>query len=84
MQKMHTYPGGKNAWKGLIAAEYVGVTVETPPFQMGVTNRSTEFLQIAPTGKVIFPISTFVAQHIWSVPRYGVMIALEKLYFRVH
>lgn len=61
MQKMHTYPGGKNAWKGLIAAEYVGVTVETPPFQMGVTNRSTEFLQIAPTGKVIFPISTFVA-----------------------
>ncbi|XP_042446128.1 elongation factor 1-gamma-like [Zingiber officinale] len=43
----------KNAFKTLIAAEYTGVQVELAKnFEMGVTNKSPEFLKMNPIGKV--------------------------------
>lgn len=50
--KLYTYPNNKNAWKALIAAEYVGAKIEVPAFEMGKTNKSPEFLKLNPNGKV--------------------------------
>jgi Glutathione S-transferase, N-terminal domain len=51
--KLYTYPGNKNAFKALIAAQYVGVDIDVPSdFQMGVTNKTPEFLKLNPNGKV--------------------------------
>ena len=45
--------GGVNAYKALITAQYAGVDVQVAKdFQMGVTNRTPEFLKLNPTGKV--------------------------------
>ncbi|XP_076915826.1 elongation factor 1-gamma 2-like isoform X2 [Bidens hawaiensis] len=50
---MHVGKPNKNALKILIAAEYVGVEVKCPEnFQMGVSNKTTEFLNMNPLGKV--------------------------------
>ncbi|WP_285164290.1 glutathione S-transferase N-terminal domain-containing protein, partial [Mycobacterium tuberculosis] len=50
---LHTFDKNKNAWKALIAAEYSGVKVEvTKDFQMGVSNKTPEFLKMNPLGKV--------------------------------
>ena len=50
---MWTMPNNKNANKGLITAQYVGVKVEVPAnFEMGKTNKSPEFLKKNPNGKV--------------------------------
>lgn len=49
--KLYTYPGNKNAYKALIAAQYVGVRIEVPPFSMGETNKTPEFLKLNPNGK---------------------------------
>ena len=50
--KLYTYPNNKNAWKALIAAEYVGAKIEVPAFEMGKTNKSPDFLKLNPNGKV--------------------------------
>ena len=50
-QKLHTYSGSKNAAKALIAAEYNGVKITCPPFEMGVTNKTPAFLKLNPLGK---------------------------------
>ncbi len=51
--KLHTYPQNKNAFKALIAAEYVGVKIEVPAgFEMGVTNKTDKFSALNPIGKV--------------------------------
>ena len=50
-QKLHTYSGSKNAAKALIAAEYTGVKITCPPFEMGVTNKTPAFLKLNPLGK---------------------------------
>ncbi|KAL6006323.1 hypothetical protein ACLOJK_040370 [Asimina triloba] len=43
----------KNALKALIAAEYAGVNVElTKNFEMGVSNKTPEYLKLNPIGKV--------------------------------
>ncbi|CAA0809854.1 Probable elongation factor 1-gamma 1 [Striga hermonthica] len=43
----------KNAFKALIAAEYSGVKVElAKDFQMGVTNKTPEFIKMNPIGKI--------------------------------
>jgi elongation factor 1-gamma len=43
----------KNAYKALIAAEYSGVDVKLAEnFEMGVTNKTPEFLKMNPIGKV--------------------------------
>ncbi|AES63152.1 putative translation elongation factor EF1B, gamma chain, S-crystallin [Medicago truncatula] len=45
--------GNKNVYKTLIAAEYVGVQVQlTPDFQMGVSNKTPQFINMNPIGKV--------------------------------
>jgi elongation factor 1-gamma len=50
---IHSQKVNKNSYKSLIAAEYVGVKVEmVSDFQMGVTNKSPEFLKMNPIGKV--------------------------------
>ncbi|CAA7022778.1 unnamed protein product [Microthlaspi erraticum] len=50
---MHTYKGNKSADKALIVAEYVGVKITVPSdFEMGVTNKTPEFLKMNPMGKV--------------------------------
>jgi len=50
--KLYTYPASKNAAKALIAAEYNGVKITQPPFEMGVTNKTPAFLKLNPLGKV--------------------------------
>ena len=50
--KLVTYPNNKNAWKALIAAEYVGTKIEVAECQMGKDNKSAEFLELNPNGKV--------------------------------
>ncbi|KAK9834888.1 hypothetical protein WJX81_006700 [Elliptochloris bilobata] len=50
--KLYTYPGNKNAFKALIAAQYVGTKIEVPSFSMGVDNKKPEFLKLNPNGKV--------------------------------
>ncbi|KAL6176638.1 hypothetical protein ACLB2K_053271 [Fragaria x ananassa] len=50
---MHAASNNKNGYKALIAAEYSGVKVElVKDFQMGVSNKTPEFLKINPIGKV--------------------------------
>ncbi|XP_043703211.1 elongation factor 1-gamma 2-like [Telopea speciosissima] len=50
---LHAGNNNKNAFKALIAAEYSGVQVElTKNFEMGVSNKSPEFLKMNPLGKV--------------------------------
>ncbi|XP_076886898.1 elongation factor 1-gamma-like [Bidens hawaiensis] len=50
---MHVGKPNKNALKVLIAAEYVGVEVKCPEnFEMGVSNKTPEFLNMNPLGKV--------------------------------
>ncbi|XP_058771858.1 elongation factor 1-gamma-like [Vicia villosa] len=50
---LHAASASKNVFKTLIAAEYVGVKVELAPgFQMGVSNKTPEFLKLNPIGKV--------------------------------
>lgn len=50
---IHAGNGNNNAWKTLIAAEYCGVKVElVKDFQMGVSNKTPEFLKMNPMGKI--------------------------------
>lgn len=50
---LHANTKNKNAFKALIAAEYSGVKVElVGDFEMGVSNKTPEFLQMNPIGKV--------------------------------
>ena len=49
---LFTYPNNKNAWKALIAAEYVGAEIKVAGCQMGKDNKSADFLKLNPNGKV--------------------------------
>ncbi|XP_020573932.1 elongation factor 1-gamma 2-like [Phalaenopsis equestris] len=50
---LHSGLKNKNSFKTLIAAEYSGIEVElVKNFQMGVSNKSPEFLKMNPLGKV--------------------------------
>ncbi|KAL7602477.1 elongation factor 1-gamma [Lactuca sativa] len=50
---MHAGANNKNVYKSLIAAEYVGVEIKMDEnFQMGVSNKTPEFLKMNPIGKV--------------------------------
>ncbi|KAJ8769858.1 hypothetical protein K2173_008940 [Erythroxylum novogranatense] len=50
---LHAGNTNKNAFKALIAAEYSGVQVElVKNFEMGVSNKTPEFLKMNPIGKV--------------------------------
>ena len=53
MQVLQAGRTNKNAFKALIAAEYTGVKVELfKEFEVGVSNRTTEFLKMNPIGNV--------------------------------
>ena len=47
-----TAKGNKNVLKGELAAKYAGVQLSRPPFEMGKTNKTPEFLAKNPNGKV--------------------------------
>jgi elongation factor 1-gamma len=50
---LHATKTNKNAYKTLIAAEYSGVNVKlVENFEMGVSNKTPEFLKMNPVGKV--------------------------------
>lgn len=49
---LYTYPGNPRAFKALIAAELNGLTIDVPEFTFGVTNRTEDFLNKFPMGKV--------------------------------
>ncbi|KAL7002033.1 hypothetical protein U1Q18_003183 [Sarracenia purpurea var. burkii] len=50
---LHAGKTNKNAYKVLIAAEYSGIQVELAQnFEMGVSNKTPEFLKMNPLGKV--------------------------------
>lgn len=50
---LHAGSGNKNAFKALIVAEYSGVNVDlVKDFQMGVSNKTPQFLMMNPIGKV--------------------------------
>lgn len=49
--KLYAPSANKNAAKALIAAEYNGVKLDQPPFEMGVTNKTPAFLKLNPLVK---------------------------------
>jgi elongation factor 1-gamma len=50
---LYSFGNNKNAYKALIAAEYSGIKVDMAPnFEMGVSNKTPEFLKMNPIGKV--------------------------------
>ncbi|KAM0977463.1 hypothetical protein ACFX13_020567 [Malus domestica] len=50
---LHAGKTNKNGYKALITAEYTGVKVELAPnFDMGVSNKTPEYLKLNPIGKV--------------------------------
>jgi glutathione S-transferase len=52
MEGFKLYGFGARAHKVLAAANWAGVPIETLPFNMGVTNKTPEYLATCPTGKV--------------------------------
>lgn len=52
-ETLHAWSTNKNGFKTLIAAEYNGVEVKlVQDFEMGVSNKTPEFLKMNPIGKV--------------------------------
>ena len=49
---LHTFPTNFRAIKALVAAQYAGVDVNVPAFEMGKDNTTAEFLAKSPCGKV--------------------------------
>jgi len=49
---LYTYPQNVRAFKSLIAAEYAGVKVDVPEFEMGKTNETAEYAAMFPLGRV--------------------------------
>jgi len=49
---LYTYPGNFRAFKILIAAEFNGISIDVPPFEMMKDNKTPEFLAMSPLGKV--------------------------------
>ena len=49
---LYTYPGNFRAFKILIAAEYNGVAIDVPAFEMMKDNQTPEFRAMSPMGKV--------------------------------
>ena len=50
--KLYTYPNNKNSNKALIAAKFVNVQIEVPPFNFHQDNKTPHFLALNPAGKV--------------------------------
>jgi glutathione S-transferase len=52
VQKIYSSLPNANAFKALIAAEYVGEKIEQVNVQLGTENKTPEFLKLNPAGKV--------------------------------
>lgn len=52
MAPMKYYGLGPRGAKALITANFAGVSIESVPVEMGVTNKTPEYLAMCPTGKV--------------------------------
>lgn len=52
MASLKYYGLGPRGAKALIAANFAGVSLESVPVEMGVTNKTPEYLAMCPTGKV--------------------------------
>lgn len=50
--KLYGEKENPSTWKILIAAKYNDVKIETPAFNVGVDNKSQEFLEKSPAGKI--------------------------------
>ena len=50
--QLYTYAGNPHALQSLIIAQYNGVRIGMPAFDMGKDNKSAEFLAKSPLGKV--------------------------------
>ncbi|WVZ12131.1 hypothetical protein V8G54_016661 [Vigna mungo] len=78
---LHGGKTNKNSFKTLIAAEYVGVQVELAPnFEMGVSNKTPQFLQMNPIGKV--PVLETPDGPVFesnSIARYGCFAVVARL-----
>lgn len=60
---MHAIKTHKSAFKTLIAAEYSGIDVKfADDFEMGVSNKTPEFLKMNPIGKVHAYIMTLMKE----------------------
>ena len=60
-QILYTFNGDVRGYKARIAAQYSGIPLivaESETFQMGVTNRSEDYLRKFPTGKVTAELPT--------------------------
>lgn len=84
--KIYTYPNNPRVWKAQIAGKYVGVEIETPAFEMGKDNKSTEFLAKFPAGKVrykskIYAISqqTLILSHRFQPWRLTMALSLRAM-----
>ena len=81
-QVLHSGLPNKNAFKALIAAEYSCVKVDVvKDFQMGVTNKSSEFLKMNPIGKV-----TSISRSVFAIETcffYGVMPVFRCRFWRL-
>eukprot|EP00310_Coccolithus_braarudii_P012458 CAMPEP_0183351500 /NCGR_PEP_ID=MMETSP0164_2-20130417/25299_1 /TAXON_ID=221442 /ORGANISM="Coccolithus pelagicus ssp braarudi, Strain PLY182g" /LENGTH=222 /DNA_ID=CAMNT_0025523693 /DNA_START=46 /DNA_END=710 /DNA_ORIENTATION=+ len=49
---LYTYAGNTHALQSLIAAQYNGVEIEVPAFEMGKDNKTAAFTAMSPLGKV--------------------------------
>ena len=52
MQSLYTFAGNKDGFKALVAAEYASVSLDLPPFRMGVDNKSSDFFKMSPRGQL--------------------------------
>ena len=77
--KLHTYPGNKNAFKALIAAQYIGVQIEVPPFNFGVDNKKPEFLKLNPNGKVGVSLGVHVQELLHALRHHDCIDKLFRL-----
>lgn len=59
-QKLYANPVNKNAYKALIAAEYVGVKIEFTEITDWSTTKSPQYLAMNPMGKVCCSFSSLM------------------------
>lgn len=50
--KIFSTPQNPRLFKSLIAAQYAGVSIEVPAFEFGKDNKTKEFLELNPNGKI--------------------------------
>ncbi|PON83971.1 S-crystallin [Trema orientale] len=77
---IHSALPNKNAFKSLIVAEHAGVKIEVAAnFELGVTNKTPEFLKMNPIGKIpVLETPDGPTFEIIAISRYGFTKILTK------